>query len=162
MKNFKLLSALLIAFLLFGTTDSLAQQKKPHQQPPKQKIEQLKIAFFTRELDLTTEEAEKFWPLYNEMTEKTRAKKKESKDAVKDIKDNSETLTEDEFKTKTEAALDLKIEEIELQKEYYGKIAEIIGYKKASKLLSLEAQFKRELLKRLADEEKPSLSEPND
>ena len=158
MTNFKLLPILIIAFLLLGTTKSIAQQKKPRQQPPKQKIEQLKIAFFTRELDLTTEEAEKFWPLYNEMTEKTRAKKKENKKAVKEIKDNHETLTEEEFKTKTEAVLDLKIEELELQKEYYGKIAEIIGYKKASKLLSLEAQFKRELLKRLANEEKPEES----
>ncbi len=35
-------------------------------QPPREKIKALKIAYITKELNLTSAEAEKFWPVYNE------------------------------------------------------------------------------------------------
>jgi len=35
-------------------------------QPPKERIKALKVAYITKELNLTSAEAEKFWPVYNE------------------------------------------------------------------------------------------------
>jgi Skp family chaperone for outer membrane proteins len=35
-------------------------------QPPKERIKALKTAYITQELNLTSAEAEKFWPVYNE------------------------------------------------------------------------------------------------
>jgi hypothetical protein len=35
-------------------------------QPPKERIKALKVAYITKELNLTSSEAEKFWPVYNE------------------------------------------------------------------------------------------------
>ena len=42
----------------------------------KEKIESLKIAFITKRLDLTSKEAQQFWPLYNEYNDKIKAIKK--------------------------------------------------------------------------------------
>lgn len=142
--------ALCIAFLFAGSFDLSAQGKQP--KPKRERVKQLKIAYFTEQLDLSTEQAEKFWPIYNEMTEKIKTKKKEARIAAESLKNDAGTLTDDEFKTKAQTALDATIEEAKLKKEYHEKIAAVIGYKKAAKLLSLEAQFKRELLKRLAEE----------
>ena len=49
----------LFAFLL-GTTIIVGQHK-----PDREKIKTLKVAFITDELDLSSSEAEKFWPIYN-------------------------------------------------------------------------------------------------
>lgn len=153
---------LLVLFALaFGSTSyaqpprdgngKLGQQRKPGQK--KERVKQLKIAYFTEELDLSTEEAEKFWPIYNEMNEKIQEQRKKARAATNDIKANYETLSDSEIEVKMNEALDARIKEAQLQKEYLDKIGTVIGFKKAAKVVSLEAQFKRELLKRLADDQ---------
>ena len=92
MKHSKLLFAIFTLFLLLGTTNSAFAQPGQNQRPNKGKVTQLKIAYFTKELDLTTEQAEKFWPLYNEMTDKIRDKKKAGRQAASQLKDNSEYI----------------------------------------------------------------------
>ncbi len=139
---------LLIVFVLLASM-TFAQDSR------KEKIEQLKIAFITKELDLSTDQAEKFWPVYNEMTAKMKDNRKARKQLNEDLKTNFETLSENDIKTKVNAVLDKEIEEAELKKEYNKKIADIIGYKKAVKLLSLEQRFKRELLNRMNQQGPP-------
>lgn len=143
--------ALLSFLFLFVGTQSLSAQEKLQPKAKRERVAQLKIAYFTEELALTTEQAEKFWPVYNEMNEKVKEKKKEARLASESLKSGAETLSEEEFKAKTLKALNANIEEAKLRKEYHEKIAAVIGYKKAAKLLSLEVQFKRELLKRLSE-----------
>lgn len=142
---------LFILFILLSTL-SVAQESR------KEKIEQLKIAFITKELDLTTDEAEKFWPVYNEMSDKLRTNRKERKKLNEELKTNFDELSDNDIKTKVNAILDKEIEEAELKKEYNKKIADIIGYKKAVKLLSLEQRFKRELLNRVNQQGPPPKS----
>ena len=53
------------------------------QNPIKQaSIQALKVAFITKDLYLTTEEAQKFWPVYNNYIEELKKVKKDSKDDV--------------------------------------------------------------------------------
>ena len=151
-------NALLLMILLFIAPIGFTQETEDETVPTrKEKIEQLKIAFITTELDLTTEEAEAFWPIYNEMNTKVREEKKARKKLAKDLRDNLETLSEEDIKTKTTSALDSDITIATLKKEYNEKIASIIGYKKATKLLSLEVRFKRELLKKLNGQNEDSI-----
>jgi 1,2-phenylacetyl-CoA epoxidase catalytic subunit len=136
-----------IALVLVSFSSSAQTAEKP--QPKKEKIEQLKIAFITKELDLTTEEAEKFWPVYNEMTTALRKEKKSRREKNAALKANYETLSDDEIEKKTLEILDSEIAEATLRKEHTEKIAKVIGYKKTVKLLSIEQRFKKELLKKL-------------
>lgn len=151
----------LVLFLFIGASSVFAQGK-PTQKANRERVAQLKIAYFTQELALTTEQAEKFWPVYNEMNEKIKEKKKIAKQASVALRNGADTLTEEEFKIKTLKVLDATIEEAKLRKEYHEKIAVVIGYKKAAKLLSLENQFKRELLKRLSESEAPKPKETDE
>lgn len=58
------------------------------QEPPRkmmgqrQNIEVLKVAYFTKHLSLTTEEAEKFWPLYNGYTSEVRKARGDHKEDI--------------------------------------------------------------------------------
>jgi formate dehydrogenase maturation protein FdhE len=144
-------SSLLLLAFLFVAPFAFSQENGDDQLSRKEKIERLKIAFITKELDLSVDQSEKFWPVYNEMEKKIDEQKKARRATAKDLKENLETLSESDIKKKTNSVLDNDIKTAQLKKEYNDKIAAIIGYKKATKLLSLEARFKRELLKKLND-----------
>lgn len=142
----KLLSSLLfIGVIAFSST---AQPPKENASK-REKVEQLKIAYITKELNLTSEEAKAFWPLYNAMTDEISTERRKRRKLAQQLKANLETLSEEEIKTKTQEMLDSEIAESKLKKEHLEKIAGVVGYKKAVTLLALEQQFKKELLKRL-------------
>jgi hypothetical protein len=143
---------LLILFLgLFSINLNAQPNKNQGNKAEKDKIEQLKINFINTELKLSAEESEKFWPIYDELTRKLRIEKRIQKTTNNELKNNFNSLTELEFKTKTNKVLDSQIKVAQLNKEYNSKIAEVIGYKKATELLSIERRFKRELLQKLKE-----------
>ena len=142
----------IVGMLLFLSPMVLAQtgRNQPDQKKKRdEQIEQLKIAFITKELDLTSSEAEKFWPAYNTMSSELKKERKARKTKSNKLKKNYETMTEAEVRKNSEEIMDSEIEEVKLKKEHMGKIAALIGYKKTVKLLSVEQKFKRELLKKL-------------
>ena len=118
-------SILSLAIALISLT-SFAQPTPDAGQTKKDKIEQLKIAYITKELDLTTAEAEKFWPAYNEMSNAIRKEKKSRREKSQALKTNFETLTEAEIQKKATGILDSEIAEAKLKKEHTEKIAKII------------------------------------
>lgn len=138
----------LVLFVL-ATLPVFAQPKGEGGKAKKEKIEQLKIAYLTKHLELTTEESEKFWPVYNEMTTKLRENNKERMKLSKELKENIDTMKDAEIKTKVDAILNTEQQEVNIKKEYSPKIAAVIGYKKSVKLVSLERQFRQELKKEL-------------
>lgn len=128
-------------------------------QPPdgnkskREKIDRLKIGYITSELDLTSAESEKFWPVYNEMDDKIREIRKANRKIEDEIKSNFDKLSEEDAKKKMAAIFENEQKEAALKSEYSNKISGIIGAKRTLKLLSLEQQFRRELLERLSDPE---------
>ena len=145
-----LFSKILSSILFIGVIAlSAAAQPGKESTTKREKVEQLKIAYITKELSLTTEESKSFWPLYNSMTDEISTEKRKRRKLAQNLKTNLETLSEDDIKTKTLEIMDSEIKESKLKKEHVEKIAGVIGYKKAVTLLALEQQFKKELLKRL-------------
>ena len=80
MKKIILLLIISAAFI----TSIEAQDNSGSQQRPKQNkranIEALKVAFVTSELNLTAEEAQKFWPIHNGYMEELKKIRKENMD----------------------------------------------------------------------------------
>ena len=141
------LIALLMSMQLFAQPGN--RRGENSRQDRQEKIEQLKITFITRELNLTSAEAQQFWPVYNEMSDKLRVEKKNQRTIEKKLKSNSESYSESDFKSELDKLYASETRETSLKKEYNHKIAAIIGYKKSAKLLSLEQRFKRELLNKV-------------
>lgn len=115
------------------------------------KIERLKIAFITQKLDLTSEEAEKFWPIYNEMEKKIKELRKANRSIDKELYDNYDKLSDEDAKKKLNTIFENETKETTIRKEYAEKIAKVIGSKRTLKLLSLEHEFRRELLETLRE-----------
>ena len=66
----KILSVLIL--LGWFALPGLAQGGGGRQQRPGAALEAMKIAFITKRLDLTPEEAERFWPIYNRYAAEVR------------------------------------------------------------------------------------------
>ena len=64
MKHMKLFTAAIAAFMIFTATSSAQPKEKNNWH---QKMQSEMIAFITAELELTPEEAQVFWPVYNQI-----------------------------------------------------------------------------------------------
>lgn len=135
---------------------NLVAFSQPKDEPKKDKEEYIrtqKIAFISTELALTPEEAEKFWPIYNEYDAKMEAIRKDRRSYSKQLKTIND-LSDDEAYTLTEKILETDSQEASLRKEYLAKFAEVLGKKKAAKVFYAEEKFKRELLKEIHQHDK--------
>ena len=67
MKRLLFIAGIICSLALTGLAQDNAGQK-----PDGGRLEALKIAYITKKLDLTTEEAQRFWPVYNRYMEEIR------------------------------------------------------------------------------------------
>lgn len=71
----------LLIILSFGIVAIAISQNMPNKQGfNKNNIEALKVAYITRQLNLTAEEAQKFWPVHNVYFEELKRARKENLD----------------------------------------------------------------------------------
>ena len=143
MKRILTLSMLFLAFVGFA-------QPEDDELTRKEKLKAHKIAFISTELDLSPEEAEKFWPVYNELEAEMETIHKEKRKLMKSMKEMGE-LSEKEAYDNMERIFELEAQENQLRTEYLGKFADVLGKKKAVKVFIAEEKFKRELLKKLKE-----------
>ena len=110
--------------LLIGLGCSLHgfSQDEPEKKEGGQKLEALKIAYLTKKLDLTTEEAQRFWPVYNKYTEEIRGVRKEQRD---------KNLTELEAEDKI----------LNIRKRYNGEFSRALTPEKANNFFRSEKEF---------------------
>ena len=138
---------LVIIFLVFSSFSLLAQPGATKEER-EERIKAQKIAFISNELELTPEEAEKFWPVYNQYEDELESKHKEKRKAMKQLRDIDE-LSEEEAHKLTKRIFELEAQETEIRLKYLDKFADVLGKKKASMVFMAEEKFKRELLKRI-------------
>lgn len=141
----------LLLFVFLWTLGNTFAQPGPPDEKKREAIEAEKIAFISRELSLTPEEAEKFWPVYNEYSDKLMEIRKERHENLKKLH-KVEKLTDEEAYETTQKVFQLEKEESDVRIEYLAKFAEILGKKKATQVFIAEEKFKRELLRRLKED----------
>lgn len=114
-------------------------------QPGKQeKVEALKVSFITQKINLTTQEAQSFWPVYNEYSDKIKFARRQFRLQYGNI---TEFKTDKEAEDYLNAEIKLKQTELDLNKEYSEKFKKILGAKKTALLRLAEEDFKKEIIK---------------
>lgn len=150
----RLLQLLLIGFVLLIPAKIIAQDLTNNDQK-KEKIEAQKVAFITQKLDLTPEESQKFWPVYNEYDAQKELLNKAFRKKVKAYK--SKTATE----TAADSLLLAEIEHdqalLDLKKSYISKFKAVISSDKIVRLGEAERDFKKMLLKLIRDQKKADI-----
>ncbi|HBO25422.1 hypothetical protein [uncultured Culturomica sp.] len=144
---------LIIIGLLSGTT--LWAQNNKLSEEKRDEFEAQKAAFFTQALDLTPQEAVSFWPLYNEMFKKIREKDMEMRKKAKVMRE-TKNLTEADARKYVEGSLAAEQQMLDIKKQYYQKLLEVIPAKKIAKLDWVERKFHRQLLDKMRKCSQPS------
>jgi hypothetical protein len=131
------------------------------QNPNQERLNAYKIAFFTKRLNLTSREAEKFWPVYNEF----QAKKMEiQRERVKlNIKFNQEgtTLSDEELTVLSDRYVELDVVEAELGMALHGQLKAILPPEKVIRLYQAENQYRQQLLNELQERKQQQGGNPN-
>lgn len=144
-KNFLPILLLLFSFNFYAQGERMKEKKE--------QIKALKVAFLTTELDLTTSEAEKFWPLYNTFDDKQfELRHQKMKTLMKRMNDGGlDKMTEKEASAFL-AQIESNEEELFLlRKKLTANLKTIIPAIKIIKLRKSEEDFNRKLLQQYRD-----------
>jgi hypothetical protein len=129
----------LITINSFGQTE-IKQQKR-------EQIKSLKIAYITTELNLTPEEATKFWPLFNAFEDKQRELRKQKLNSYLDkANETNDKLTEKEATALLNQIESTEDEIFQLRKKFINSLKGILPATKILKLKKAEEEFSRKLL----------------
>ena len=136
---------LLISFSFYGQGEKMREKKE--------QIKALKVAFLTTELKLTSNEAEKFWPVYNTFDDKQfELRHQKMKSFMRKM--NDETLDKMSEKEATVFLNQMESTEEEifsLRKNFIATLKGIIPATKIIKLRKSEENFNRKLLQQYRD-----------
>lgn len=147
MKKMKKL-VLSLVILLFTTITVVAQGIS------RDRIKALKTAHITNALSLTSNEAEKFWPIYNEYDQKIhQIKIVKTRQLTRKIRlaGGIEKLSETESDAVLREFIEIDFNIANEKKRLHKNLIGIISSKKMIKLLRAEQSFNKELLKRLRE-----------
>ncbi|SFC94817.1 MULTISPECIES: sensor of ECF-type sigma factor [Flavobacterium] len=142
----------ILPLLLFLTSFSFfAQNGKIDEK--REKIKAFKVSFLTTELELTSTEAEKFWPIYNAYDDKQfDLKHLKMKTYIRKLNDdNINNLSEKDAVTLLSQIESTDKELYVLREKYMASLKKILSAKKILKLKKSEDDFNRKLLQQYRD-----------
>jgi Spy/CpxP family protein refolding chaperone len=137
MKN-NMKKIIILSLILLCSIVTQAQERDEH----REKIKALKTAHLTEGLNLTTKEAQQFWPVYNDFQNKRRELYRKERADV----ENLECMTESDANSKLNEYVELEKEDFLLKKQYFKDLSKIFSAKKILHLKQLEEEFNRKLI----------------
>ncbi|MBD3581426.1 sensor of ECF-type sigma factor [Flavobacterium selenitireducens] len=139
-KHFLLLLLAFVSLGVFAQGGGLKQKKE--------QIKALKVAFLTEKVQLSTDEAEKFWPIYNAFDDKQFELRREKMDALRNRLDEGELekMSDKEASSVLAQMENTESEIYQLRKKLVSDLRPIIGSLKILKLKKAEEDFNRKLL----------------
>ncbi|MCO6176094.1 sensor of ECF-type sigma factor [Flavobacterium sp. NRK F10] len=114
----------------------------------KEKIKALKIAYITEKLELTPDEAQKFWPIYNAFDDQEfDIRHNKMRTLIHKIGDGGfESLSEKEAATLLNQMESYEDQLYTLRKKYFKELQSVLSAKKIILLKKSEEEFNRKLL----------------
>ena len=122
---------LIIVFLLGSF--SLVNAQNDNREKRAEKVQALKIAFITQKLELTSDEAQRFWPVYNRFESEVRQVMMDNKLGGDPI-DNEEKV-------------------LNVKKRYRSEFIKVLGQQKTNTLFNAEKEFRGVLMRQLKNKQ---------
>jgi polysaccharide pyruvyl transferase WcaK-like protein len=135
--------------LLVSYAPLLAQ--RPGKEDRREKVDALKVGFITKKLDLSSEEAQKFWPVYNKFQDDLEKNRSSLKTLHLDHYGKIDQLTQAESEKVLQEMHQIRSKEVEISQQYTAEFKKILPIQKVVKLHVAEHEFKRELLRQLRE-----------
>ncbi len=142
-KNKHILTFVLTLLISFNSFSQHRDSRK--------KVKILKISYITEKLNLTKQEAEKFWPIYNKFdAERLHLFHGKRKKINKEISEKGgiDNLSESEAKTFAKRILAIGKSYYEGNVKFQSELSKVIPYKKILNLHIVERDFTNHMFKR--------------
>jgi hypothetical protein len=117
----------------------------------RQRLDAYKIAFFTKRLNLTPTEAERFWPVYNEYQDNRNKIQLERQELNRNFNQNELNMSEREMIETGDKLIAMEVREAALAQEFHHKIKTVLSPVKVLRLYQAENQYRLQLLKELQE-----------
>ena len=141
MKNLLKITGVVLLILTMNTDISSQVQSK---------IESYKIGFFTEKLQLSTEESQSFWPLYNQYREDVKESNRNNQMNPR----NMTLLNDEELDDYFGKYLESQENEIALKRQLYNDLKKVMPMRKAIMVFFVEREFNKQLLQRMSERRK--------
>ncbi len=113
-----------------------------------------KIAFLTKKLELTADEAKVFWPIYDEYWEKKNKILSDRYKLANDFIQNINNISDREIVDYTNRYVDSQKREADLIAEYNKRLLQVLPPKKVMLLYQSNYEFKNYLLQKVQESKK--------
>ena len=132
---------LLLSVITYGQNERLKEKRN--------QIKAMKVAFLTTELNLTSDEAEKFWPVYNAYDDKQfELRHQKMKTYARKLNDGSlDNMSDREALAFLNQIESTDEEQYVIRKKFNSALRNILPPTKILKLRKSEVDFDRKLLK---------------
>lgn len=110
------------------------------------RLKTYRIAIFTEVLALTPEEAEGFWPVYNDYLDKRDQMQEDLKP-----KKRLDLMSDNEVEDQVKRHFEMRQRDVDLEKELYQKLRSVIALRKIVKIPEAEREFREQLLIKLRE-----------
>ena len=117
-----------------------------------EKLNNYKIGFFTKRLNLTSQEAEKFWPVYNEYQVQRNQIQLEKMKINRTFNQNESTLNDKQLEEMGDKYVDLLVQESGLAVTFHKKLKTVLLPAKVIIYYQAENQYKVQLLNELQNQ----------
>ena len=151
----------LIALMVIIPLSGKSQDRKQQFQEKKKEIDVKKIGYITERLSLTAEEAQAFWPVYNDFQTKRENCLKENGTLKKKEKVDLDKLSDKELTEMADAEIAGEKKMLDLRTEFHDNVKKVLPPKKIVLLYQAEKDFKRVLLNDIREERKEIKAKQN-
>ena len=144
----RLFTAFISAMLLAGSI--IASAQKRDNEDWKQRMQSEKIAFLTMEIGLTPEEAQNFWPIYNQISESLDKAMFETFNSYMELeKSLNDNKSDKEISKCLEKYLTALGKQDEIRENSVSQYKKILSDKKVAKIFVAEEKFRRQHIRML-------------
>ncbi len=146
----------LILMMCLSLNGLMAQGRPEHRPEGKKTQEQRQqefndmkmrmVAYYTAEIGLTTEEAEAFWPIYDQLQ---KGRWKINHERFKLLRPRKEGEAPIDYERFNKLILELKHKECQLTEETHKELSKVLSAEKLYKFYQAEEKFTRNMTKRM-------------
>lgn len=142
----KKILTLIVVLTISAVSFAHDQQKESNSKKYFERIQSEKVAFFTSELDLTPEEAQVFWPVYNMYSKEKMQAHGNTMKLFMEMNPCNENLSDSERERRIDAYIKALDEECQILAKYNKKFKTVLPMEKVSKLYWAEESFRMKMI----------------
>lgn len=141
-----LISAILILFCSIAVSAQDTTNHRPDRKQWRKEMQQLKVDFMAKELNLSETQKKEFAPLLIAMDSEMESLARNVRESEKELTKKGESATDADYRTVSEAMFELRGKESEVEKNYYNKFSKILTPRQLFKFKSAERNFMKVLM----------------